>query len=155
MSTSLKISVCAVALCLLSTVAQGAVTNAGPAAAPSAWWDERASGYIGAGMGIYGGIFGSVVGTLASRPRAHRLVAGLMLLTGTAGVASAAAGLFALTVQQPYAVWYPLLLGGGVFAVISFGLLPVLRHRLMDEEMRRIDSQWTGDRPRKSQAGSK
>jgi len=48
------------------------------------------------------------------------------------------AGLVALGLGQPYAVYYPLLLFGGILTVVCGGLLPVIRRRYAEIELRRM-----------------
>lgn len=128
-------------------LASGAVF-AGIANAASAgkepWWDDRAGGLVGSAMGIYGALFGTVVGGLGAAGRARGMVMGFMLITGVAGIVIAVLGVAALALGQPYGVWYPLILGGTVFCALSFGLMPSMRRRFAEEEMRRIDSQGIG-----------
>jgi hypothetical protein len=47
-------------------------------------------------------------------------------------------GLIALIVGQPYAVYYPLLLGGIILTVVCGGNLPVLLRRYRQDELRKM-----------------
>lgn len=105
------------------------------------WWTSQASGYLGAGIGIAGGVFGTVVGVAGSRLRTPRGFAALrvfiLVFAGLAGVA-VMLGIAALALGQPYHVWYPLLLFGGMFVVLTLVILPVMRTRLRAWDQRRM-----------------
>jgi uncharacterized membrane protein HdeD (DUF308 family) len=55
-----------------------------------------------------------------------------------AGVVTFVAGAVAWTRGQPYAVYYPLLLVGGISAVVFTTTLPALRKRYEARELRRM-----------------
>ena len=57
------------------------------------------------------------------------------------GVAALIFGVIALISSQPYAVYYPLLLGGLLAAVIPGVLLPTIRRRYEEHELRRMHAQ--------------
>jgi len=108
----------------------------GTVAAP--WWGTRGGGVVGAAVGLMCGVYGGVMGILASWARGRRLsipfmvgglvVCGLMLI----------AGLVAWGSGQPYAVWYPLLLSGTISGTVTGILLPVLKRRLEEDELRQM-----------------
>ena len=56
------------------------------------------------------------------------------------GVIHLVAGLFALISGQPYGIWYPLVLLGAVMTIVFGALLPTVRRRYQDAEMRRIQA---------------
>jgi hypothetical protein len=105
-----------------------------------AWWSSRQSGLIGGILGSFAGILGGVLGCLAGSGKARRFV----LLTHKSMIALGwillAFGIVAVANGQPYHVWYPLLLGGGLATVIFWALLPIVRKRYNDLELRRIAS---------------
>ena len=108
---------------------------------PEAWWSASSAGWIGAlggGLGALVGIYGAVAGMLAPRGKARALVLGLHAGLLAIGLLAAATGLAALLVGQPYHVWYPLLLGGGICSAVFGGLLPVVRMRYGEAERRRL-----------------
>jgi len=116
------------------------------AAAPGAWWDDRTAGLIGGIGGAMLGCLGALLGTLGGLGRARRFVLVLAVVVTVCGVASLAAGIVALGLGQPYAVYYPLLLGG-VIATLVFGLLlPVIRRRYEQIELRRMAAMDLGAR---------
>lgn len=109
-----------------------------PLARAGAWWSDQAAGLVG---GIYGslvGCLGGLIGFLVSRGRARAfVVASLKALAGL-GVLALGAGVVAVVRQQPYAVYYPLLLCGAIAGAIPFWALPMARRRYEDVELRRL-----------------
>ena len=109
------------------------------------WWSQDSSMWIaiigGAGGGTCVGLFGALMGVLA--PRGIGRVP--MLATHTAlvalGIVALGAGIFAASTGQPYHVYYPLLLGGGIATMVLGGLLPVARLRYRQAEQRRMDAE--------------
>jgi hypothetical protein len=109
-----------------------------PLAIAGAWWSDRAGGLAGGLGGATLGGAGALIGWLASRGAARRLVLGLArVVAGLGGLALCAGGV-AWWRGQPYAVHYPLLLGGMLAAAVFGGLLGVLRRRYEEVELRRI-----------------
>lgn len=83
------------------------------------WYDGNLYGWIpGATLGLLGGLWGVLVGTLAPRGRARGLVLGATwgLLLGSAVLL--ALGVAALLCGQPYGVWYGLGLAGLIGLVV-------------------------------------
>jgi len=109
-----------------------------PTAAPGAWWDDRTAGLVGGIGGSILGCLGGLMGTLGGFGKARRFVISLTILMILSGVAGLLAGLVALGAGQPYSVYYPLLLFGGVATVVCGGLLPVIRRRYAEIELRRM-----------------
>jgi hypothetical protein len=109
-----------------------------PMAAPAAWWGPRSGGLLGAIVGSLLGGVGAVIGVLASRGRARALV--LVLTRGIAVVGAAALVLavVALIRSQPYEVVYPLFLVGALSVGLPAFLMPALRRRYEEAELRRI-----------------
>jgi len=73
----------------------------------------------------------------------------LSLLVGMVGVGSSLAllGAAAAWSSQPRYVWYPLLMIGGLSAVVGFVILPAARRRYAADELRRIAAMDVGTRP--------
>ena len=111
-----------------------------PLAAAGAWWSDRAGGWIGGLGGAVIGCIGGLVGVLGGMGRARRLVQAVMALMVAAGLAGVIGGVAALATGQPYGVWYPLLLGGGISAAVFGALLPVARMRYRRQELRRMQA---------------
>ena len=114
-----------------------------PLAVGGQWFGARAGILIGAIGGTVIGLWGALIGVLAARGRAKGFVlmsAGVLFVVG---VGSLVAGVTALLTQQPYAVYYPLLLVGGILAVAMFALrrsLPQRYEALELDKMRAMDS---------------
>jgi hypothetical protein len=106
--------------------------------APGAWWDDRQAGLFGGLAGSLLGVCGGLLGMFLGMGRAGwlcRVVAALMLV---AGVAAAIAGIVALINGQPYAVFYPLLLLGGLASIAGMIVLPLIGPIIRRHEMRRM-----------------
>jgi len=125
------------------------------------WWTERSAGFYGGVLGGVGGliggvvgILGGVVGTLASLGRSrelalhlmHLIIAGCAFLA-IAGLIAGAGGLAALAQRQPFWVYYPLLLAGGILVLSPGGLVPamywfkrLLIARYEEHELRKMQS---------------
>jgi hypothetical protein len=107
---------------------------------PGAWWGARQAGWIGGVGGSVLGLLGGLIGTLASLGRGRRFVTGATQVIILFGFLSAGAGLVALIGGQPYMVFYPLLLAGGV-CVLVFGLnRKTILKRYQQIELRRMQS---------------
>ena len=93
---------------------------------------------MGAVGGSVLGVVGGMIGTLCALGRWRYFVLGLMRTITVLGLATLLLGLWAATHEQPYGVYYPLLLGGGLAALIFGSLLPVVRRRYAESELRRM-----------------
>ena len=107
---------------------------------PGAWWSNRTGTWIAAIGGTICGCLGALIGTLTSLGIARRCVLALSLGIVVFGVACLALGSVALSVSQPYAVYYPLLLGGGICTIVFGALLPQIRQRYQQIEIRKMAS---------------
>ena len=65
---------------------------------------------------------------------------GTLRVLAVVGVASLAAGVAALSLAQPYAVYYPLLLIGTITAALGLALPRVLVKRYEEFELRRMQA---------------
>lgn len=106
------------------------------------WWTSEQSGMVGgiAGsvLGILGGVFGTMCGILIPKGKGVKpLLWGIRMLT-IASVVFLCVGAVAIAQNQPYHVWYPLVLIGGltlfVFGIWNF-LLPYIASQ---HEQRRL-----------------
>jgi hypothetical protein len=109
-----------------------------PLALSGSWWSDHEAGWAGAIAGSTLGLVGALVGALGSLGRARSLVLGLMTAVSIAGAIAAGTGVFAWMRGQPYGVYYPLLLGGGIALLVFGGLIPMARRRYAEIELRRI-----------------
>jgi hypothetical protein len=114
------------------------VPDASAATVPGAWWSDRTGGLLGGAAGSAVGMLGALIGVLCSLGRGRRFVLAGLLALGVSGLVLLAAGGLALAVRQPYGVWYPLVLLGGIDAVVAFSLLPTARRRYEELELRRM-----------------
>jgi hypothetical protein len=107
-------------------------------ASSNAWWSDRAAGMIG---GIGGGVLGclgGLLGWLAWKGQARRFVVAASWVLIGLGVALGVGAVVALSEKQPYAVWFPLVLGGVLLlGIIPFRLRNFLKH-YEDLELRRM-----------------
>lgn len=110
------------------------------AAAPGAWWSDQTAGLIG---GVGGSVIGCLAGLLAwlastgrSRTFVVRTVQVLIALGGLLGICAVTA----LASRQPYAVWFPLLLGSALLLGILPPRLREFRRRYEELELRKMAS---------------
>ena len=104
------------------------------------WWSAQQSGLIGGIGGSLIGCLGALIGTLASLGKARRFVLTTTVILIVTGILLVIAGVVAVAMKQPYAVWYPLLLGGTILTfVLSINLYSIKR-RYDDAEIRRMTS---------------
>ncbi len=110
------------------------------------WWTDRAGGWIGGIGGGLVGVLGGAIGVLAGFGKARRFVlamtAGLTLL----GAVSLIVGATAWAMGQPYAVYYPLLLGGAILTLACGFNLPALRRRYQQMELQKMAAMDAGVR---------
>jgi hypothetical protein len=106
----------------------------------NAWWTDRQAGLVGGLAGSVVGILGGVVGSLAGFGKARKFVLGLVAALIALGVASLIAGVVALAVSQPYAVYYPLLLMGFLCTLIFGFNFPMIRRRYAERELRKMEA---------------
>jgi len=99
-------------------------------------WSDRVGGLTGGIAGALVGSIGALVGVLASIGRARRLVMALLAGLIALGATSLVGGVAALASAQPYSVFYPLLLIGVVSCTVPLGLLPSIRRRYAEIELR-------------------
>lgn len=109
------------------------------ATAGSSWWSDRIGGLIGGLGGAFLGIFlGGCLAPLAQRGKARRFVTASLI--GTTFVCSVILliGLVALALRQPYNVYFPLLLLGGLGSSLSLVQLRTVQRKYRDSELQRI-----------------
>jgi len=111
----------------------------------SEWWSSEAAAWIGAiaggGCGALAGIYGALLGWLGPRGvgRVPMLTAHALFVA--AGAVALVAGIVAVSGGQPYHVYYPLLLGGGIMSIVMGSLYPVARLRYRQAEQRKLDAE--------------
>src|SRR5262245_14123080 len=109
------------------------------------WWtahDGTLVGAIGgAACGVLGGVFGALIGRLAPRGIGGRVMVPIHIGFVVLGAACLIAGIAALIARQPYHVFYPLLMIGGIVTFVMGGLLPMVIVRYRQAEARKMDAQ--------------
>jgi hypothetical protein len=85
---------------------------------PGAWWSDRTAGWIGGVIGLFLGTLGSYMEWSASRGRSRRFVLAAARALIALGIVITIVGLIAISLRQPYGVWYVLLLAGILCALI-------------------------------------
>lgn len=110
----------------------------------TAWWSNRTSGLFGGIMGSVLGVLGAVIGTLSGRGRGKAVCLGICWFALCCGILSLIVGVIAVTQSQPYGVYYPLLLLGGISTVVMGGMIPQLRKRYADLEIHRMEAMDAG-----------
>ena len=98
-------------------------------------------GLLGGGVGLLGGVYGTVVGVCASRGKAKGLVFGLHCFSLLLGLALLAAGITALIGDQPYGVWYALLLPGAILTFLMIIFTPMIKMRYRQAEHRHLSAE--------------
>jgi len=109
------------------------------------WFDPIHFGalYGGLGGGILGGlggVLGAATGVLAPKGKGRSFILGAFTVMMVIGVGNLVVGLFALFEGQPYGIWYPLVLIGGILTIVLGGLRPVVRKRYEQFEERKIEA---------------
>jgi hypothetical protein len=105
---------------------------------PEAWWSNTVSIWIGILGGTAAGLSGALIGILCSLGRGRRFILGFHLVMIVLGVTSLLVGFVALMLKQPYGVWYPLVLLGGILTVVLGSLFFTVRQRFLQIELRKM-----------------
>ena len=111
---------------------------------PTPWFDAETGNLIGAlvgaGIGVIGGTLGAVAGTLSPKGKGRNfIIRGMMTMAGF-GFITLVVGVIAVIGGQPYHVWYPMVLLGGMLAGLFGGLTPLICKRYNEAEARRLDA---------------
>ena len=109
-----------------------------PGTASGAWWGPRTAGVVGGVVGSLFGCLGGAIGLLAGRGKGRALAMGLVKGMLGLGAISLVVGVVAVFRSQPYAVFYPLLLGGVLGVGLPSFLIPTLRRRYEELELRKM-----------------
>ncbi|HTB85393.1 MAG TPA: hypothetical protein VK742_17230 [Candidatus Sulfotelmatobacter sp.] len=107
----------------------------------SNWWTSQQAGLIGGIGGSLIGCLGAMTGILGSKGRARGLVLATVKVCIALGLILLAGGMTALVLKQPYAVYYPLLLGGFILTIVFSVNLPSIQRRYDELEIRRMTSE--------------
>jgi hypothetical protein len=104
------------------------------------WWSPQQIGLIGGIGGSVIGCFGALLGLLASKGKARNFVLTTMKIFIALGILLTIAGFVAVVSNQPYAVWYALLLPGVILTLVFSLNLPSIQRRYDELEIRRMTS---------------
>jgi hypothetical protein len=104
------------------------------------WWSPEQAGMVGGIGGAVIGCFGGLLGCLAGMGKARGFVLGMTKMLIGLGILLTIAGLAAVALKQPYAVWYTLLLPGGILTLVFWVNLYPIKKRYDDMEIRRMTS---------------
>ena len=104
------------------------------------WWSPQHAGLYGGIGGALCGTFGAVIGIFAARRKSRSMVIALMRLGVGLGAVSLIAGIVAVILQQPYHVYYPLLLLGGISVFVLGGNSLAMARRFREEELRHMSA---------------
>lgn len=105
------------------------------------WFGVLYGAGVGGGGGTLLGLVGALAGVLVPRNKGRAFVVGGMAAFAVFGLASLVVGLVALSSGQPYGIWYPLVLVGGIFGFVGGGLTVALRQAYQAAERRHMLAQ--------------
>ena len=109
------------------------------------WWTGQQAAWFGgvggSAIGVLGAVLGTVGGICAPRGKCKALVFSLIAFPLVVGPVLLAAGIVAIVGGQPYHVWYPLVLSGGIMTFVFGFLLPVFMARYRQADMRRLEAE--------------
>lgn len=94
--------------------------------------------------GVGGGLFGclcAAAGVLASRGKGKGFINAVMCVSILYGIGNLVAGILAVIQKQPYEIFYPFLMIGILFSVLSIPLHFVFRHRYAQAERQRLEAE--------------
>jgi hypothetical protein len=106
------------------------------------WFDPNYYAWIpGTLLGVLGGSWGAMVGSLAPRGKAKGFVLGCLAVLLIASAGCLITGIVALISHQPYGVWYGLLLAGVLGVVLLGSLSPLAINGYRQAEARKMEAQ--------------
>ena len=109
------------------------------------WWSMQTGALFGAIGGSVCGLLGAAIGLVRWKHSARGTCKPLMLtLIGIelgVGIISLGLGIIALTVHQPYAVWYPLVLLGSINTIVAGAIAPSILRDYRQAEIRRLEAE--------------
>lgn len=109
-------------------------------AARSAWWSASEGGVVGGVLGSVVGLAGALVAALCGIGAGRRVAMPLLWVLLALGAGALLAGVVALSLRQPYEVWYPLLLGAVIDLPLAVFGLRIARRRFEEIELRRMQA---------------
>lgn len=112
--------------------------------AERARWGSRTASWLGGVLGPLLGIMGAIVGTLSGLGRGRKVAIGICWFAIALGAVCLVAGLVAVALSQPYVVYFPLVLIGVLSTVIMSSVLPSIRKKFEEVELRRMEAMDVG-----------
>ncbi|MEI8383362.1 MAG: hypothetical protein WCJ09_24815 [Planctomycetota bacterium] len=106
----------------------------------SEWWSGQTAGLLGGLGGAMIGIIGGAIGILAGMGRGKKLILVLSALITVVGVIALTSGIYAVINQQPYSVYYVLLLLGGQMTLGGIACLVLIPYQFRVRELRRMQA---------------
>jgi Ca2+/Na+ antiporter len=114
------------------------------ASAVSPWWTTQTSIWIGAlggsGVGLLGAILGPAMGILIPKGKGKAFILPSLLVMAIVGGCMELVGIAAVIQQQPYHVWYPLVLLGAICLCVMLPLYFVAKARYRALEVNRMEA---------------
>lgn len=109
------------------------------------WWTAYHGTLLGSiggsTLGVVGGIYGALIGMLSHRGIGRRAFLSVHVALVVLGALSLLAGAAAALLHQPYHVYYPLLLLGGIAVVVMGILLPIVIRQYRQADSRKMDAE--------------
>ena len=97
-------------------------------------------GVLGTVLGLCGAVTGCLCGFLVPRGKGRRLIFGLFLFWTMMGVVTLIIGVSALCLGQPYHVWYPFVLCGGLFLFLVPHTFFAIKKGYAQAELRKMQA---------------
>ena len=119
-------------------VSQPRFSNLADSAA--AWWTNQQGGIVGGVVGSLLGILGGLIGWSATWGKSQKLTMGLCHVGIAIGCVCLASGAIAAVLQQPFHVYYPLLLAGIISVCVIGANLRTISQRFQADEFRRMQA---------------
>lgn len=104
------------------------------------WFSLHFSWLPGTALGCMAGLLGGLAGWLAPRGKAKNFILGGMWALFIASIVLLTAGITALIMGQPYAVWYGLGLAGVIGTLVLGFNLPTVTKVYRQAELRRMEA---------------
>ena len=106
----------------------------------AAWWTNQQGGIVGGFVGSLLGILGGLIGWSAAWGKSQRLTMGLCHAGIAIGCVCLATGAIAVVLQQPFQVYYPLMLTGIISVSVIGANLRTISQRFHADEFRRMQA---------------
>ncbi|MFN0134618.1 MAG: hypothetical protein ACKVS9_00705 [Phycisphaerae bacterium] len=106
------------------------------------WWTPMQGTFFGAfggaGIGVLLGTFGAIVGVYAARGKLGQWAVSVVVAVTALGVVTCVAGMIALAIGQPYHVYYPLMLIGGIASLVCGCNISTVRNAVRSCQQRKL-----------------